>query len=139
MKELEEEKAKKELEARYAKAEKLLNDKDRMEKFLQRLEDKLKKVPVAGNILAIIPTLISLLRSFIKKEYTEVPLGTIISIIGALIYFLSPVDAIPDIIPGAGYLDDAGVLGVCLKLINDDVEEYRKWREEKSKTIMEVK
>lgn len=40
MKELEEEKAKKELEARYAKAEKLLNDKDKMEKFLQRLEDK---------------------------------------------------------------------------------------------------
>lgn len=139
MKEFNEEKAKQELEVRYAKAEKLLNDEDKMEKFLKRLEDKLKKVPVAGNVLAIIPTLISLLRSFIKKEYTEVPLGTIISIIGALIYFLSPIDAIPDVIPGAGYLDDAGVLGVCLKLINDDLEEYRKWREDKSKIVMEVK
>ncbi len=32
------------------------------------------------------------------------------TIIGALIYFISPVDAVPDIIPGVGYSDDLIVL-----------------------------
>ena len=33
-------------------------------------------------------------------------------IIGALIYFISPIDAIPDVIPG-GYVDDLAVLGAA--------------------------
>ena len=32
----------------------------------------------------------------------------------ALAYFISPVDAIPDITPGIGYLDDAGVLATAM-------------------------
>ena len=32
----------------------------------------------------------------------------------ALAYFISPVDAIPDVTPGIGYLDDAGVLATAI-------------------------
>ena len=35
-------------------------------------------------------------------------------IAGALAYFIFPVDAIPDIIPVAGYTDDLGVLATAL-------------------------
>ena len=35
------------------------------------------------------------------------------------IYVLA-IDAIPDIIPGLGYVDDVAVLGVCLKLVKSD-------------------
>ncbi len=60
-----------------------------------------------------------------KKEYTEVPLGTILGIVSALIYILSPIDLIPDRIPGAGHLDDAAVLLICLKAgAEDDIKEY---------------
>ena len=38
-------------------------------------------------------------------------------IVGALGYFISPVDAIPDFIPGAGYVDDAGVIASALAAI----------------------
>ena len=47
-------------------------------------------------------------------------------IIGALVYFISPVDAIPDVIPLAGYTDDAGVLAAAISTvamyIDDDVK-----------------
>ena len=83
----------------------------------------------------MIPILISLVRSYIRKEYKDVPIGTIVAIISALIYCLSPVDAIPDIIPGFGYVDDAAVVAACLKLVKSDVDEYQKWREENNKII----
>lgn len=112
----------------YGKAEKILSDEDKMERFLQRLEKKLANIPALGGTLAEIPVMISLVKSYAKKEYTDLPVGTIIAIISSLIYFLSPVDLIPDIIPGVGYLDDAAVIALCLSQVKSDLDEYKAWR-----------
>jgi len=57
-------------------------------------------------------------------------------IIGALGYFVLPLDAIPDIVPGAGYVDDLGVLALAFLTvaghIDDDVRakartQLRRW------------
>lgn len=115
----------------FKKAEEILEDEDKLEKFLNRLENKLKKVPVGGEILSMVPVMISMLRSYFKKEYKDVPIGTLIALISALLYWLAPVDVIPDAIPLAGYVDDATVITACLKLINDDLKEYKAWRDKK--------
>ena len=124
-----EQQAKEELEKRYGTAKKLLEDEDKLEKFLKRLEEKLKVIPKVGDKLSMIPVFASLLKSYVKKEYKEVPLGTIIAILAALIYFVSPIDIIPDTIPVLGYSDDAAVVYACLKLVESDVKEYQEWRE----------
>lgn len=124
-----EEEAKLVIEQNNSQAQELLDDPDKLEKFLQRLEKKLKLIPALGDTLAIVPTMISLVRSYSKKEYTDIPIGTILAIIGALIYFLSPIDVISDAIPVVGYLDDATVILTCLKLVKDDMKEYEEWRE----------
>ena len=124
-----EEKAQKELEKGYSEAEELLKDKEKIELFLERLEEKLKQIPKLGETLSMLPVLISLVRSYIKKEYNNIPIGSIIAIVSALIYFFTPIDLIPDTIIGAGYIDDAMVLKACLKLIHHDVQEYIAWRD----------
>jgi len=47
-------------------------------------------------------------------------------IVGALGYFISPLDAIPDVIPMIGYADDLGVLAAAIAAvatyITDDVK-----------------
>ncbi len=120
--------AEQELKKGYEKAEEILNDKSKMEEFLQRLEKKLESIPVAGEKLAYIPVFASLLNSYVKKEYTDIPIGTIIAIISALLYFVSPLDVIPDVIPGIGHIDDATVALACLKLVETDIETYDEWR-----------
>lgn len=135
-KELTEEQAKIEYEKGCKKAEELLGNPDKLEAFLQKLEKKLKVIPLVGTTFAIVPAMISLVRSYVKKEYTEIPLGSIVGIVSALIYILSPIDLIPDGVPGAGYLDDATVLLVCLKAgAEDDVKDYQKWRDKNNKNI----
>lgn len=127
------EKAKEELEKGYDKAEKVLNNDDKLEKVLKRTEKKLELIPVAGTKLAMIPTFLSLIKSYKKKEYTDIPIGTIIAIISALIYFVSPIDIIPDVIPFAGHIDDAAVIGACIALVASDLDDYKKWRDNKDK------
>jgi len=47
-------------------------------------------------------------------------------ILGALAYFISPIDAIPDLTPILGYTDDLGVLAAAMvtvaRYIDDDVK-----------------
>lgn len=117
----------------------LLNNEDKMERFLERLEEKLKMVPVAGEWLANVPMLISLVRSYVKKEYQDIPVGSMVAIVGALLYILSPVDLIPDTVPGAGYLDDAAVIAWAMKMVHGDVEEYKRWKDENGKRIFPEK
>ncbi|MGO3017995.1 MAG: YkvA family protein [Anaerococcus sp.] len=130
-------KAKDTLEEGYEEAQEMLKDEDKMERFLQRLEKKLSVIPLAGNTLSDVPVMASLLRSFVKKEYTDIPIGTITAVVSALVYFVSPIDLIPDLLPG-GYIDDAAVIGACLKLINSDVEDYIKWRKINDKAIGDI-
>ncbi len=113
----------------FAKAEKILENQDKLEHFLDRLEAKLKKVPVGGDVLSMVPVMISMLRSYFKKEYKDIPIGTLIALISALLYWLTPIDVIPDAFPVAGYVDDATVIAACLKLINDDLKEYKEWKD----------
>ena len=123
-------KAEEELAKGYVHAEKLLNDNDKIERLLQRMEKKLKVIPLAGNALSKLPVMISLVKSFIKKQYTDAPIGSIVAIVSAITYTVSPIDAIPDFIPFAGQIDDALVVLACWKLVESDIQDYIKWREE---------
>lgn len=130
-----EQQAQKALESGYAEAEIIINSEDKTERLLQRLEKKMKVVPLIGDKLANIPIMVSLVRSYAKKEYTDVPIGTVIAIVSALVYFVSPIDVVPDSIPFFGYFDDAAVVAACWKLVESDVKEYVIWREENGKEI----
>ena len=52
-----------ELKKGYGKAKTLLDDVDELERFLQRLEKKLKTIPALGDKLAVLPIMISLVRN----------------------------------------------------------------------------
>ncbi|WP_314413228.1 YkvA family protein [uncultured Streptococcus sp.] len=124
-----EEQVKEALESGYGKSEALLNNKDELDDFLYRLEQKLKEMPLVGEEFAVIPIMISLIKHYVEGKYTTVPYGTILAIMSALIYVLSPVDIIPDFIPFVGHLDDVAVMGLCLSMVKTDIEAYDEWRQ----------
>lgn len=120
-------------------AKTIIENEDNFERFVQKLENKLKLIPDIGEFrigeyLSDIACMVSLVRSYIKKEYTDIPLGTIISIVATLLYIISPIDLIPDAILGVGYLDDIALFVIVSKnLIHSDVEEYKKWKVDNNK------
>ena len=126
---LSEEQVKEALESGYAQSEALLNDTDELDDFLYRLEQKINDMPFVGKNFSMIPVMISLVKNYVQGKYTTVPYGTILAVLSALVYFLSPIDIIPDFIPLAGYLDDMAVLGLCMNMISIDIETYEKWRQ----------
>jgi uncharacterized membrane protein YkvA (DUF1232 family) len=73
--------------------------------------------------------LFSVIKDYANGSYRKIPWTTIAAIIGTLVYIFSPIDLIPDFIPGVGLLDDAAVLGICLTAIHKDLQDYRAWKE----------
>ena len=69
-----------------------------------------------------------MLGDIFTGKYKKVPAGTVAAIIGTLLYVLSPVDLLPDFLPG-GFVDDAGIIGLCLTFTKYDVEQYKKFKE----------
>lgn len=112
------------------KAQELLKSPDKTEKFLQNLEQKLKNIPAVGEKMSHVPILISLIRSYIKKEYTGTSWVSILITLSSLIYIFTPVDAIPDVIPVFGFFDDIVVLTVCMTYVDTEVKAYSEWRKE---------
>ena len=119
-----------EIQKRFKKAEDLLKDDARMESFLEKIEKKIKWIPFLAQEFKNIPTMVSMVRSYLRGNYTKIPKRTILAIVSALIYFLSPIDVVPDWIPLLGQLDDAIVIASCWNLVNKDVEDYRQWKKE---------
>jgi uncharacterized membrane protein YkvA (DUF1232 family) len=77
------------------------------------------------NINDEVVLLISMLKSWANGEYKEVPWTTLALCAGALIYFVNPLDAVPDLIPGAGFLDDATVIGFVLASVKQDIHNFK--------------
>ncbi|MED5387278.1 MAG: DUF1232 domain-containing protein [Pseudomonadota bacterium] len=82
-----------------------------------------------GEAAEQLKLLAQLLLDWATGRYRQVPWATLVTISGALVYFLMPLDAIPDPIIGLGLLDDIGVLAKAWQFAGKDIERYRQWRE----------
>lgn len=72
-------------------------------------------------------TLSRLVRNYAKGRYKVVPWATLLKIIAALVYFVSPIDFIPDLLPIIGFADDIAVVLWVVKSCADDIEKFRAW------------
>ena len=99
-------------------ADKVMNNADRIEKIMSN--------GTLSKFLKDVKLYFKMLSDVFSRRYTRVPKGTVAAIVGTLLYVLSPVDVIPDVIPVVGYLDDAAVLALCLKFVKHDVDEYKR-------------
>jgi len=75
-----------------------------------------------------IKLMIELISDYYSGRYTDIPWRVLTSVVGAVAYFISPIDAIPDMILVLGYTDDAYVLKLALDFARDDLDKYKDWK-----------
>ena len=115
-----------------SKAKLYVDDKSRIPELIGKA--KLKSKANKNSISEIVENLtlvLSLIKDWASGVYTSIPTGSIIGIIGAVVYFVSPIDAILDFLP-SGLIDDALVLSLVFRQFQSDLSQYRTFKQQSS-------
>ena len=121
------------LEKGMNEAQELIKDPSKIDSILIQLENKLKEVPAIGEQLSDIPLMVSMVKGYITKEYTDVSPKVIATMVAAFIYLIKGKDLIPDKIPVVGVTDDVGVLALAFQFCKPELEAYKEFRDGKRK------
>lgn len=90
--------------------------------------------PIA--LLSDVKTFFTMTKAIVRGQY-KMPWKTFFWALLFAIYFLSPVDLLPDILPIMGFADDGAFLLFVLLLIHQDLENFRRTQQQQD-TIIEA-
>lgn len=117
-------------------AQGLLTDKN---KTLSKLQEGFTKATANKGKLTDVwekmQLLFSLAKDYADGSYNNVSRASIVAIIGSLLYFISPLDVIPDFILGLGFIDDAFIIGFVFNKVAKELEKYQAWKDNQKLTI----
>lgn len=82
-----------------------------------------------GRLWSDLPLLARLLKAWKNGSYPGLSLRTLASMAAALLYVVSPIDLVPDFIPGIGMIDDVVVLALLLQSLAQDLAAFRAWEQ----------
>jgi uncharacterized membrane protein YkvA (DUF1232 family) len=115
------------------KAIKIVGDSSGLKNLLVKVQNKMDDMEdddsLKGKIVAYLNLVVRMISNSVSGRYPDMPWQTLVMIVAGLIYFIAPIDALPDFIPVAGFLDDATILAWLGKSFQDDLNKYREWEE----------
>ena len=124
--------AKQAIEEGIAQAQELLNDPEKIDALLGDIDQKIMGLPetIKTGLIAI-PTMASMIKAYVTKEYPEVSPKVVASMVAAFLYLVKGKDLLPDGIPVLGYADDLAVIALAVKLNEPELEAFKAWQETK--------
>lgn len=132
-KKLTKEKIKEQIDIFSAKAKKLIDNPEKVSAVLEKaisLCDDLGQVRFIGKYFKDISLICNMINDYICRRYTKVPMATVITLLAAVLYFISPIDIIPDFLPLIGHLDDMLVFAFVQDAAKIDLKKYEKWKKQ---------
>lgn len=103
---------------------------------LRRLIDEALRIDTDGRgplavLMEDIKTLIRMVIAYSNGAYRDVATEQIVLVVACLLYVASPVDLVPDALPG-GLVDDAGVVIWVFNSVREELELFRAWESSQS-------
>ena len=110
------------------KAESYLQDKDKATDLLRKARLKAAQMPGAlAGVWEDLQTLFRMLKTWISGDYPGASWQTILLVVTAILYFVMPLDVIPDFIAALGFLDDAAVIAYIVSNIKEELLAFTEW------------
>src|SRR5437867_12741604 len=108
-----------------ASARRLIEQPEQLRQIVDDAFIKMRKHSDAiREIAADLQITLRLIKAWLTGGYKDISTKSIVILIGAILYFLNPFDAIPDTILILSYFDDVAVLGWTVKTFTDQIQTF---------------
>lgn len=107
------------------RARALLRDPGKVQALLDDAE--LKPKQRLGEAKQQLATLLRLLKAWLNGRYRQVSPATLVAAVAAVLYFVLPLDLIPDFILGLGLVDDIAVIAWVLSRFQTELQQFSQW------------
>lgn len=115
------------------KASDIIGDRDSMNDLVSSSREKLQNINFEDSKISrmavSLRVMARIIKAFANGKYRELPWKSLLSLVGGLVYFMMPIDLIPDFIPFTGFLDDFTVIMLISGAFKQDIEEFLRWEE----------
>lgn len=112
----------------------LIESKDQVDKLLKKSQRVANILPKQKEFKDI-PVLLKIVKSYVLGDYKEIPTNIISSIVGALMYLVTPFNDTPISIPLDIVKKDSFIFKKCNKIIKND---FNKYIENQDKKLLEM-
>lgn len=100
---------------------------ERIKKLIPQIKEYLSKnglKEVKDKVLL----LIDYLGDIVNGNYKDYNGKSLLYVVAAMIYLVSPIDVIPDFILGVGLTDDVAVILFVLREVSLELDKYKEWK-----------
>lgn len=117
-----------------SKSNTIYHDNEKLQRLILNAKKIAEENTTLKNLWSDIKLTLELSKDWIKGNYKDITKGSIMLIIGGLLYLVNPIDLIPDFLVG-GFLDDAAILAYVFKKIGEELVVYKEWKANKEDII----
>lgn len=118
------------------RAEKIFNNNERLLNLIKASGEKLKDINLhnvrENKFIDRIKVIGRMIRAYKSGRYRDIQLQNILLMVAALLYFVTPIDLIPDFIPITGFVDDFTVVVWVYSRIKEEVDKFILWEKQTS-------
>ena len=113
------------------KAETLIQSPARVQKLSGQAVRKLAGRGADGfqDAKLQLQTAIAMINAWRGGDYEGVSTKTMVTLVAAVLYFVVPMDVIPDFFLGWGFIDDMAVMGYVFSQLTEEVEAFKTWQD----------
>ena len=117
----------------------LLDSPSKLLKLVEKAAEKSERKPAStglvGQTLDSLKVLIRMVTAYARGDYREIAKDNLALIIAAVVYFVMPLDTLPDFIAFLGLTDDAALLAWTWSRVKSEVEKFLVWELAREKLV----
>ncbi len=104
--------------------------------ILKLLQQTLRKTQTMGTSAAVtifrekIVALGRMLKSYATGEYRDISNQSLLILLASFLYFVFPIDLLPDFLPIVGFTDDIALVIFVYQKLQEEIERFELWEKE---------
>jgi len=115
------------------RASEVLGDNDKLQEVLSASKNRLGEINLENTKLSKLGqnlrVFLRMIRAYTSGSYKDIPWKSMLAIVAGTIYFLMPIDLVPDFVPFTGFIDDFTVIMIISNAFHQDIELFEAWEQ----------